>query len=107
MEQRQRLVYLSSKLAVEAAKYKRDYDAAYAQRKIGVFKRKNELTDEGVGVSKAEAQAEDENWHLRQHEKEMEGLYTGTRIIVTQTREALAALQQDLSILKGDLRETK
>lgn len=100
MEIRQKLVCLGYELGVETAKFKREFDSAYASRKINFFKSKSKYLDEGV--SKAEVIAEMENSTDREVEKNKEGLYSGCKIILSQCNQVIGSLVQDISILKTE-----
>ena len=87
----------------EVSQFKIDFDSAYGQRKIAFFNEKNDNIDKGV--SKAETIAEVNISHLRTKEKTLEGLYSGSKIILTQANEVLKAMQQDIAMLKSELKE--
>ncbi len=87
----------------EVSQFKIDFDAAYGQRKIAFYREKNEHIKEGV--SKAETIAEVCISELRTKEKQLEGLYSGSKIILNQANEVLKAMQQDIAMLKSELKE--
>ena len=87
----------------EVSQYKIDFDSAYGRRKIAFYREKNECIDQGV--SKAETIAETRISELRENEKLLEGLYSGSKIILTQANEVLKAMQQDIAMLKSELKE--
>lgn len=100
MRIRQELACLGHELGIETAKYKREFDSAYAQRKIKFYKIKYEYLDQGV--SKAETIAEMEIGSFREEEKEKEGIYSGCKIILSQCNQVIGSLVQDISILKTE-----
>lgn len=100
---RKDLVCLCYDFGREVSQYKIDFDRAYGKRKIDFFKYKNKYISEGLG--KAEVTAESMTSLLRTKEKELEGLYSGSKIILTQANEVLRAMFQDISLLKQELKE--
>lgn len=103
MNMRKTLVALNFELGKEVAKYKRDYDAAYARRKIGYYTSKNEAIENAHTATHADVLAEKHVAPHREEEKRLEGIYSGSNIIRVQANECINAMQQDISILKTEL----
>lgn len=98
---RKDLVVLSYDLGREVAEYKIAFDSAYARRKISYFQAKQTHLSGSLG--KAEVLAEVEVAELRKEEKENEGLYSASKIVLNQVNEVLKSMQQDISLLKQEL----
>jgi len=100
---RKDLVCLCYDFGREVSQFKIDFDIAYGKRKIAFFTEKNDNIDQGV--SKAETIAEVRIKEFRREEKVLEGLYSGSKIILNQANEVLKAMQQDIAMLKAELKE--
>ena len=100
-EFRKDLVCLCYDFGREVSQFKIDFDNAYGQRKINFYKEKNLCIAQGV--SKAETIAEVKISDYRSKEKDLEGLYSGSKIILHQANEVLKAMQQDIAMLKQEL----
>ena len=100
LNKRRLLSAYGAQLAQEHGKYKAQYRANYAKRKIAFNKEKNRLINTGVSGTAATAAAEESVSDLRLAESTSEGVAEAAKIIIDMVKEVLGSMNQHISWLK-------